>query len=40
MLRLAEAKGGLVNITHAPYSPINIIFDVGMEWVTFWKNIL
>ena len=22
-----------------PYSPIDMIFDVGREWVTFWKTI-
>ena len=22
-----------------PYSPIIIIMDTGMEWVTFWKTI-
>ena len=26
--------------TPSPYSPIAMIFDVGSEWVTFWKNIL
>ena len=43
IVRYADVKvhGGKEWLTAVrSYDPIDMIFDVGKEWVTFWKNIL